>query len=217
MSDEILIVKKHAVWIRWFHWVNFPLIFIMLLSGSEIYWADRIYTPFIPDTVYHRLGLDYHLAEGLALHFTVMWAFLINGIFYVLYLMASGEWRDLVPTLQSLKDVPLVLLHDFGLRAEPPKQGKFNAAQRMAYFSVIVMAVIAALSGLAIYKPIQVQWLTQLFCGYQTSRWVHFLVAVGFVAFFLVHIIQVIRAGWNNFQSMITGYEVVDDEENKES
>ncbi len=30
-----------------------------------------------------------------------------------------------------------------------------------------------------------------------------------FVLFFVVHVIQVLLAGWNNFRSMITGFEVV--------
>jgi hypothetical protein len=33
---------------------------------------------------------------------------------------------------------------------------------------------------------------------------------IGFVVFFMVHIIQVILAGWSNFRSMITGREMVD-------
>jgi hypothetical protein len=32
---------------------------------------------------------------------------------------------------------------------------------------------------------------------------------IGYVLFFLIHIIQVIIAGWNNFQAMVTGFEVV--------
>ena len=49
--------------------------------------------------------------------------------------------------------------------------------------------------------------------GYQTARLEHFWLAVGYVAFFVVHIAQVIRAGWNNFRSMVSGYELVSSEE----
>ncbi|HEX7926499.1 MAG TPA: cytochrome b/b6 domain-containing protein, partial [bacterium] len=98
---------------------------------------------------------------------------------------------------------------------ELPPQGKFNAAQRIAYSAILAMGVVAVASGLAIYKPIQLGPLRALFGGYEGARLVHFLMAVGFVAFFLVHIAQVIRAGWNNFQAMVTGWEVEHDHESR--
>ena len=32
--------RKHLLAIRWMHWINFPLLFIMILSGIRIYWND---------------------------------------------------------------------------------------------------------------------------------------------------------------------------------
>lgn len=65
------------------------------------------------------------------------------------------------------------------------------------------------LTGLSIYRPVQFARLTTLLGGYEWARWEHFWLAIGYVLFFLVHIAQVIRAGWNNFRAMVTGYEVV--------
>ena len=59
-------------------------------------------------------------------------------------------------------------------------------------------------------KPVQVAWLTTLLGGYQWARFEHFWLTVGYVLFFLMHITQVIRAGWNNFRAMVTGFEVVE-------
>jgi len=64
------------------------------------------------------------------------------------------------------------------------------------------------LTGLAIYKPVQFSWITWLCGGYKAARLEHFILTIGYVLFFLVHIIQVIKAGWKNFKSMITGFEV---------
>lgn len=75
------------------------------------------------------------------------------------------------------------------------------------------MGAGSVLSGLAIYKPTQLAFLTALFGGYQWARWVHFWLTILFVMFFLVHIIQVVLAGWSNFRSMITGFDVVEDKE----
>jgi len=207
-QPEVIVRHKHRLWIRWAHWVNFPLLALMLYSGALIYWSHDAYTPFIPGRVYEWLNLDHRLASGMALHFALAWIFTVNGALYAGYLLISGEWRELVPGAASFKEAGLVLLHDLGLRKELPPQGKFNAAQRIAYSAIVAMGAVAVASGLAIYKPIQLGWLRTAFAGYEGARLVHFLVAVGFVAFFFLHIAQVLRAGWNSFQAMITGYEV---------
>ena len=71
------------------------------------------------------------------------------------------------------------------------------------------MAVGSLITGLAIYKPAQLSWLAGLLGGYEMARWEHFWLMIAFVGFFAVHVIQVIKAGWNNFRSMVTGYELV--------
>ena len=71
------------------------------------------------------------------------------------------------------------------------------------------MGAASLLTGLAIYKPVQLEWLNRVLGGYQRARWEHFWLMLGFVGFFLIHIIQVIRAGWNNYRSMVAGYELV--------
>jgi thiosulfate reductase cytochrome b subunit len=103
-----------------------------------------------------------------------------------------------------------VVLHDLRIRKEPLPRKKFNGAQQIAYTSVVLMGLGSLVSGLAIYKPVQFAWLTWVFGGYQGSRLVHFLLTAGYVLFFLVHIAQVVRAGWNNFRAMLIGYEVVE-------
>ena len=69
------------------------------------------------------------------------------------------------------------------------------------------------ITGLAIYKPTQLHWITTLLGGYEMARWLHFLLTIGFCGFFLVHVGQVILAGWNNFRAMVSGYELRDDVE----
>jgi thiosulfate reductase cytochrome b subunit len=140
-----------------------------------------------------------------------MWLFVGNGILYVAYTLLSGEWRELVPNRHTLRDAWNVMLHDLHIRKEPLPRAKFNGAQKLAYTGVIVMGIGSLLTGLAIYKPVQLAWLTWLFGGYPMARFLHFWLTVGYVVFFLVHIAQVIRAGWNNFRAMVIGVEVVDE------
>lgn len=211
--------KKHPLAVRWMHWINFPLLTLMIWSGMLIYWANPVYAiyignyelfKFFPPWFNDFFGLPFRLAEGLQLHFFFMWLFFINGLIYVIYTIVSGEWRAIVPVPSSLKRAPLVALHDAHIVNEKPPQGKYNDAQRIAYTSVIVMGAGSLLTGLAIYKPLQLAWLTAAFGGYQWARWIHFWLTIAFVAFFAVHVIQVVLAGWSNFRSMITGYDIVD-------
>lgn len=212
------IVKKHPLAIRWFHWINFPVLGIMIWSGLLIYWANDVYKvgfgdktllKFFPESVYQALNVPFRLAEGMAYHFIFMWLFFLNGIGYVLYTIFSGEWKLLVPDKHSFREAWLVLLRDLGIRKQAPVQVKYNGAQKIAYTAIIVMGIGSILTGLAIYKPVQLGWLCAIFGGYKMARIIHFALTMGYVLFFLIHIFQVIKAGWNNFRGMITGFEVV--------
>ena len=210
--------KKHPLAIRWFHWINFPLLLVMIWSGILIYWANPVYRIGIgrwtlmkmtfSQPVWKQLNVPYRLAEGLSLHFFFMWFFAINGLLYVLYTLISGEWRYLVPNRHSFSEAVQVVLHDLRIRKEPLPPRKFNGAQQIAYTAIILAGVGSLLTGLAIYKPVQFNWLAWLFGGYQMARFFHFWITVGYVVFFVIHILQVVRAGWNNFRAMVIGYEV---------
>jgi thiosulfate reductase cytochrome b subunit len=56
---------------------------------------------------------------------------------------------------------------------------------------------------------VQLGWLNRVLGGYQTARLEHFCLMLAIVCFFAIHVVQVIRAGWNNFRSMVAGYELV--------
>jgi len=190
----------------------------MIWSGLLIYWANDVYRvgfgsttllKFFPGSFYEALKIPYRLSEGMAYHFVFMWLFFLNGIAYVLYTIISGEWRDLVPHRHSFKQAWQVLLHDLHIRkTAPPIEGKYNAAQRIAYTAIIFMGIGSILTGLAIYKPVQLGWLCAMMGGYKMARILHFALTIGYCLFFLVHIVQVILAGWNNFRAMVTGFEV---------
>jgi thiosulfate reductase cytochrome b subunit len=204
---------KHLLAIRWFHWINFPLLALMIWSGLLIYWAYPIYKVgpiHFPQWVFQALGMTHQLADGMALHFFVMWLFVINGLLYVAYTIVSGEWRMLVPRSSSaFRDAWHVALYDMHLRKEKPLQGKYNAAQQVSYTGIIVMALGSVLTGLAIYRPAQLSWLAAIFGGYTGARLMHFLLTIGYCMFLVVHVVQVILAGWNNFRAMVIGYELV--------
>jgi thiosulfate reductase cytochrome b subunit len=217
-NKQILVKDKHPLAIRWFHWLNFPLIFMMIWSGLLIYWANGVYKiqvgdtllfKFFPKGFYDFFGLSGQLAKGMAWHFATMWLFTINGILYVLYTFFSGEWRFILPTKSSFKESWQVILYDLGIRKIVPPQDKYNAAQRIVYSLVVVMGFCSILTGWAIFRPVQLSWLTTICGGYKAARLEHFTLTITFILFFVVHILQVIKAGWQNFLSMITGFEIL--------
>jgi thiosulfate reductase cytochrome b subunit len=114
----------------------------------------------------------------------------------------------LLPNRRSFREAIQVVLHDLHLSKVEPPAAKFNAAQRFAYTGVVAMGAGSLLTGLAIYKPIQFAWFTGLLGGYELARLEHFCLTLGYVVFFVIHISQVIRAGWNNFRAMVTGFEL---------
>jgi thiosulfate reductase cytochrome b subunit len=221
--------RKHRVASRWMHWINFPLLGIMIWSGLLIYWADsdaanlhphQTYRiglgswtlfRFFPDGFYAKLNMPFRLAEGMGWHFFFMWFFMINGVAYALYTLISGAWREIIPSRHALRDAWLVVLHDLHLRKDCPPARKYNGAQQIAYTAIILAGAGSLCTGLAIYKPVQLHALTWLLGGYECARFLHFWLTIGFVLFFVIHILQVVRAGWNNFRSMVTGYELTEE------
>jgi thiosulfate reductase cytochrome b subunit len=218
------IIAKHPLAIRWFHWINFPVLAVMIWSGLLIYWANDVYAikiggkqliKFFPKSFYEALHVPFHLAEGMAYHFLFMWVFFINGLLYVLYTVFSGEWTYLLPNRKSFKEAWLVVLHDLHIRKGLPPQTKYNAAQRIAYTAIVGMGAGSIITGLAIYKPVQFGWLAWVCGGYEAARVEHFALTIGYCLFFVVHVVQVILAGWKNFRSMVTGFDVLPVEEKK--
>jgi thiosulfate reductase cytochrome b subunit len=223
---RIRLDKKHPLAIRWMHWINFPVLFTMIWSGLLIYWNDSdnaykhphaVYrvgvgsvtlVRFFPHWFWMAMNAPYHVTEGLGYHFFFAWIFAINGLLYVLFAILSGEWRFVIPDRKSLIQAIQVTLKDLHLSNYLPPQTKYNGAQKIAYTSVILMGAGSLITGLAIYKPTQAHWVTTLLGGYEMARWEHFLLTLGFCGFFMVHVTQVVLAGWNNFRSMVSGLEV---------
>ena len=214
------LVLKHTLTARWLHWVNFPVLAVMVGSGLLIYWANDVYrvgiggvtlVQFFPAWFYEAFGIAFSLAQGMAWHFAFAWLLVLNGGAFAIWLWASGEWREFLPRPGHLREAWQVVLHDLGIRKAPLPPAKRNAAQRVTYSVVLVMGALSTLTGFAIYKPVQLAWLARACGGYEAARLEHFWLMLGFCAFFVLHVVQVVRAGWNNFRSMVIGVERVED------
>ncbi len=158
------------------------------------------------------------LATGRRWHFFFAWLFVINGLVYVGYTIASGHWRQLVPSGAQLRHIGASIREHLLLRFPKGEEAKsYNVLQKLAYFGVIVVLLpILILAGLTMSPGMDsaFPWLVDLFGGRQTARTIHFIAATLIVLFVLVHVIMVLISGvFNNIRSMITGRYRIDDVE----
>ena len=209
-------VKRHHGIVRLTHWVNTLVLAGMIASGLQIYGAF----PHFGMRGTHSLGpnpLDGHaapafmrmggwLAGGLNIHFLLMWPLILNGLLYLLYLLFSGEARTLVFRPRDVPRAAQMQLYYLRLRKDHPPQGKHNALQKAAYSFIIVLGIVSVLSGLAIWKPVQLGVLTALFGGYEWARYWHFVAVWLFTAFILVHVALVFLVDPASLRGMITGW-----------
>ncbi len=209
-------VKRHSGVVRLTHWLNAVLLLGMIASGLQIYLAYPHFGPRgdpypvpnpwagggIPE--WARLGG--WLAGGLNWHFTLAWPLVVTGLVYLGFLVASGEWRSLLFRPRDLRPATEMQLYYLRLRKEHPPQGKHNALQKAAYTGIVLVGVLAVLSGFAIYKPVQLGWMVALFGGYELARYWHFVTVWIFVAFTLLHVALVFAADPASLRGMITGW-----------
>ncbi len=206
---------RHHWLVRLCHWANAALLVGMIASGLQIYLAYRHFgkrggpylgpNPFDGYVFPEWARLGGWLAGGLNWHFALAWPFVITGLAYVGYLIVSGEWRALVFRPRDIRPAFEMQKYYLRLRQDHPPQGKHNALQKGAYTFIVLVGAIAVFSGFAIYKPVQLSWLTTLFGGYELARYWHFVSVWVFVAFTLVHVILVFTADPASFRAIITG------------
>jgi thiosulfate reductase cytochrome b subunit len=172
----------HPVIVRITHWINAFAIILMIGSGWKIYNAS----PLFGFKFDNNFTLGGWLGGALLWHFAAMWLFVLNGLVYATYGIVSGHFqRSFWPI--RLRDVlrELSLALQFKL---PHEGGVYNTVQRLAYVGVIGAMIVAFLSGLAIWKPVQLQVVAVLLGGYEGARLVHFLAMSAIVAFLIVHL-----------------------------
>jgi Ni/Fe-hydrogenase b-type cytochrome subunit len=206
--------KRHHLVVRLTHWVNALALTIMIGSGLRIFNSYPAFArkgetfccyPFEGKKIPGALTFGGWLAGARHWHFAAMWLLVANGLVYLGFIYLHGEWRDLVPRRGILRDVWEMVKFYLALRKNHPHQGKHNALQRLAYFSMPLVGVAAVLSGLAIWKPVQLAPLTNLLGGYAWARYWHFLAMLSLVALTVGHIFMVFAVDPYSLRSIITG------------
>jgi thiosulfate reductase cytochrome b subunit len=173
----------HPLWVRITHWINAIAIVLMILSGWQIYNAS----PLFPFAFSPSITIGGWLGGALLWHFAAMWLFAINGLVYVALGIFSGRFRrKLFPISPRAVISDAVAALTFRLAHQD--LSVYNAVQKLLYLGVMVGAFVVALSGLAIWKPVQLQTLTAIFGGYDAARYVHFFAMAAIAGFLVIHV-----------------------------
>lgn len=197
------------------HWATLVLVTGMVASGLQIYQAyarfgergGPYYVNPLQDVQFPKaVRLGGWLAGALNWHFTLMWGLGAVGALYLMYLVSSGEWRTLVFRWRDARGALEMARYYLRLRPDHPPQGKHNQLQKLAYTGILFVGILAVLTGIAIYKPVQLAWLIALFGGFQAARYWHFWTVWIFVGFTVVHVLMVFVVDPPSLRAMITGW-----------
>jgi thiosulfate reductase cytochrome b subunit len=175
----------HPLIVRLTHWINAFAILLMVMSGWRIYNAS----PFFPFRFPTELTLGGWLGGALQWHFAAMWLFVCNLLIYVVYGITSGRFR-----MKLWPVTPRAVLRDIGDfargRLAHADLSIYNSIQKIFYITAILAMIVLIASGLAIWKPVQMQELASIMGGYEGARRVHFFAMATVVGFVAVHIVM---------------------------
>ena len=205
---------RHHWIVRVTHWVNAIALTLMVGSGLRIFNAYPAFArrgeqfccyPFEHKAIPDYLTFGGWLGGARHWHFALMWILVLNGLVYLTFIYLHGEWRDLVPRRGDARDALAMIKFYLFVSKTHPKQGKHNAMQKVTYFALPVLAIVQVLTGLAIWKPVQLGWITALFGGFVWARYWHFMTMVGLIALSFAHVFMVFAVDPYSIQSMVTG------------
>ena len=171
----------HPIWVRITHWINATAIILMIGSGWTIYNASPLF-PFV-----FPIGIAHWLPGALLVHFAAMWLLIVTGLIYLTLGIASGRYRRKLFPIR-LSEVLRDLQAAFRGMLTHEDISVYNAVQRLLYVGAILAGMVAVLSGISIWKPVQVQELTAVFGGYDAARFVHFFAMAAITGFLVVHV-----------------------------
>jgi Ni/Fe-hydrogenase b-type cytochrome subunit len=210
-ASPIRPVYEHPWAVRFCHWANAVSVSVLAMSGLQIFNAFPSFGPKIPqqnviDNVPRALALGGWLGGALQWHFTFMWVFTGAALLYAASQIASGHFRTVLFTRRDILGVWPMARHYFFFGPKPTSTGQYNPLQKLAYSITLIFGGVSLLTGLVMYKPVQLSPLGWIFGGYHGARAVHFVAMCGLLAFIPGHLIMVVLHGWDNFASMVTGW-----------
>jgi thiosulfate reductase cytochrome b subunit len=170
-------------WVRVLHWANAVAMVLMIMSGWQIYNASPLFNFSFSSSI----TLGGWLGGALLWHFAAMWLLMVNGLIYLIVGFVTGRFRrKLLPITPGgvISDTKAALT----FKLSHDDLSKYNSVQKLLYAGIIVVGIVIVLSGLSMWKPVQLYWLSALFGGYDVARYVHFTCMALIVSFLVIHV-----------------------------
>jgi len=202
----------HPRHIRTAHWINAGALLILLWTGLAQLVMDRHYAAFVhllPTPVWNALQLIGHKTIGRAWHLALAIVFMTNAVFYAATSFASGSWRRLQLRGNWLRDAWTATIEEITKPRASLEQSDYNSAQRLVYVLVMVAGAVMILTGLGLWFGRQLHFIIVIFGGKSIATAIHIVLALALLAFIVVHVTQVVRAGWATLLGMLSGRTVV--------
>ncbi|WP_315770584.1 MULTISPECIES: cytochrome b/b6 domain-containing protein [unclassified Bradyrhizobium] len=186
-------------WVRVMHWINAVAMIMMIMSGWQIYNASPLF-----DFRFDRsFTLGGWLGGALLWHFAAMWLLMLNGLAYLVTGLATGRFRrKLLPISPASVIADLKAALTFKLAHDDLTV--YNAVQKLLYLGIIGVGIVVVLTGLSMWKPVQLHWLVSLFGDYPAARYVHFVCMALICAFLVIHILLALLVP-KSLRAMIIG------------
>jgi thiosulfate reductase cytochrome b subunit len=206
---------RHHPIARLTHWVSAVAVTVMAMSGLRIFNASPAFArkgeppfpiwPFEGMRVPDWATFGGWLGGARHWHFAMMWVLVLNGALYLVHLFRHGRWRTIVPRASRWRDIIEMARFYLFLRRDHPVQGKHNALQQVAYTTMLVCGIALVISGIAIWKPVSLGWLTKALGGYALARWWHFSAMLVLASLVAVHVVMVFTVDPYALRAMTTG------------
>ncbi|MCC5639997.1 cytochrome b/b6 domain-containing protein [Nostoc sp. CHAB 5844] len=173
-----------------FHALNIISLSLMIGSGLQIYNANPVFGGRGGWTFPRTFLLGGWLGGGRNWHFAAMWLFALNLLAYGVYIFGTRRWEKRFVSQGDLQVLQ---------KGQNPKRKNY-AWHRLIYTGIVPVLLLAIASGLAMYKPAQLYWLSGLFGSWQTLRVVHFITVPIVVLFAIAHFL---------FSQKVGGYRLI--------
>jgi len=200
---------EHPAVVRLCHWLAVISVAILASSGLEIFAAFPTFGDKIPQVDLfsppESIRLGGWLGGALQWHLSFAWLFVGTGLAYLAYELPTGNYRQVLISISERHGLWPMIRHYFFFGPRPAQNETYNPLQKLAYTTALGLGAALMVTGLGLYKPVQLSWLVSAFGGFRMLRIWHFAAMTALIAFVPGHLVMVALHGWSNFASMWTG------------
>jgi Ni/Fe-hydrogenase 1 B-type cytochrome subunit len=176
---------------RFIHWCMALSIIALIITGLNIRYPGLIF------------GMTMNTAR--LIHFVSMYVLIFAWIAHVYHTLVI-ERAEEITGVKDLKALPAMLKYYLFISDEHPLYTRYNPLQKIAYNLMWVFIFIMIITGLPMYWPDKLMWLTEMLGGIMALRILHDFMTYIFITYLLFHVYMVVTEDIRSLWSMFHGY-----------